>query len=541
MNSASRAASVANPPPSRSSYLQAAASGALCGLGWLPLGLAPLFPLEMLPMMLALRSATTMRQAARLGLVFGAMRYIVASHFLLALMSYSWLAVAFYLMAICYILPSALLEACGAYWSERRLGLPRNLVFGLLYALTEWIRTQGDLSFPADLLAHAFGSAPSLTRFSAWTGPVGVTMWVGIVAWMLSVAIDRWRERRPLWSWLIAALILWIAPALPPASSREGLTTMRIGIVQPSVTIDVKLASLRPPDTSDQMQAQRYTQQLTAYWDQMKALTRQVATGNDLVLWPETARPGRLFLEEGAEVHDPEMEAIAREVGVPILYGAEIVRRRGNEVLGLYNGAALAHPDGRPGQWYGKQRLLPFVEGMPFGDWFGYDPAARARHNSGKPSYLTLLGNFSRGPEPTIFRVKDAKIGVLVCYEGMYPPLAREYALRGANMIAVLTNDIWWGRSVFAPWHAQMVTGRANEMNLPIVRAANSGVSSYTDGNGVQHEHSPLMWTGTLEVDAQIEPDHIPTFYARVGDWPIWLLALLLGAPAARRLVKRRR
>ncbi|MFN7965918.1 MAG: apolipoprotein N-acyltransferase, partial [Acidobacteriota bacterium] len=294
-------------------------------------------------------------------------------------------------------------------------------------------------------------------------------------------------------------------------------------------------------ERSNTLQIAKYKQRLDAYWEQMKSLTRQAAEGKDLVLWPETARPGRLFLEEGSETHDPEMEAIARDVGVPILYGAEIVRVRGKEVLGLYNGAALAHPDGRPGQWYGKQRLLPFVEGVPFGDWFGYDPATRARSQDGKPSYLTLLGNFSRGPEPTIFLVKQARIGVLICYEGMYPPLAREYAMRGANMIVVLTNDIWWGRSVFAPWHSQMVTGRANEMNLPIVRAANSGVSSYTDNNGVQHEHSDLMWTGTLPVQAEFDPDHRPTFYARVGDWPIWVLILMLVLGGARSLGKRQR
>jgi apolipoprotein N-acyltransferase len=512
----------------RRSYVFATVAGVIGGSGWLPFGLAPLIPVSFLLEMLALRDVSCMRDAVRIGLTFGTVRYLVASHFLLALVSYSWLAVLFYLMAVGYILPFALLESCGAFWSERKAGLPRSLGFGMLYTFGEWLRTQGDMSFPADLLSHAFGYSPSFTRFSAWTGSAGVSLWIGVVAWLLSMAVERRRQSRPVWPWLIAGVAFWIGPAFSPAERPQSPATMRIGIVQPSVTIDQKLTALRTPDAQ--------------YWEQMRTLTREAARGADLVLWPETARPNRLFLEEGAAaVHDPEMEAIAREVGVPILYGAEIVQRRGKDVLGLYNGAALANPDGTPGQWYGKQRLLPFVEGMPFGDWFGYDPAARARRNSGKPSYLTLLGNFSRGPEPTIFRVKDAKIGVLVCYEGMYPQLAREYALRGANMLAVLTNDIWWGRSVFAPWHSQMVTGRANELNLPVVRAANSGVSSYTDGNGVQHEQSRLVWTGTLSVNAQLDPNRSPTFYARIGDWPVWLIGLVFAACVVRGLVSPRR
>ncbi|RMF76710.1 MAG: hypothetical protein D6738_00840, partial [Acidobacteria bacterium] len=126
----------------------AAAGGALAGLGWLEIGLAPLLPVAFALAMLGFDRAASRRDAVLFGLVFAATRYAVASHFLLALLRWSPLAIVFYLLAIAYILPFGLLEGLGGWWFERRCGLPRALGLGMLYALGEWLRRLGDLSFP---------------------------------------------------------------------------------------------------------------------------------------------------------------------------------------------------------------------------------------------------------------------------------------------------------------------------------------------------------------------------------------------------------
>lgn len=516
-------------PTLRRRLLLAALSGALIGVGWMPLGLAPTLPLAFLPFLRALRGSVSMRQAVWLGIAAGTTEYLVASHFLLALMSYSWLAVAYYLMATCYILPYSLLASCGSLWLDRRAGLPRGLGYGLLFTAGEWLRSVGDLSFPADPVAHAFGTAPAMTRFTSVTGPLGVTLWMTVIALLLDAA---WRRRDRAQSWwrpAAAGVSIWLLPlaSLVIPDSRVADRTLRIGIVQPAVDVATKLRALREGDE--------------AYWLKMQRLTREAASGADLVVWPETARPERVFFEDGTPFHDPTMERLAADVGVPILYGAEIARVRDKRVVGLYNGAAIAHPDGAEGQWYGKQRLLPFVEGMPFGDWFGYDPGARAAANQERSKgFLTLLGNFSRGPEATIFRVGDARIGILICYEGMYTQLAREYSLRGANLLVVMTNDLWFGRSIFPAWHAQMVASRANETGLPVVRAANSGISSYTDLHGRLQQQSEMMWSGVMRTDAQYVAEPPVHFYVRIGNWPIVLIWLVVGAAALRAIVRPR-
>ncbi len=502
--------------------LLAAAGGAVGSLCWLPLGLAPVMFVGAALAQRALRGAAGPREAVLVGLVFGAARYAVAAHFLLWLLRYSPLAIAFYLLAIAYILPFAVLEAWGAVRLERWSGLPRGAWFAVLFALLEYARTLGDLSFPADLLAHAFGTAPSFLAWTGITGPYAVSLVVFLVGWGAEAALrPGWPGRRRALAFA-GAVVLWLLPPLAGLLSTgngEG-TPFRVGIVQPSLTVEDKLDRSRRG----------------VNLELLRALTRRAARDVDLVLWPETARPGPLLWPEGSPLRDPAVEEISREAGVPILYGCEIARHRGRRVTALYNGVVLVDPRRGAVDWYGKIHLLPLAEGVPFARLFGWDPSRRD-HSSG--GYLTMLGNFSPGPRATVFRVGRARIGVLVCYEGLYPSLARRFRRRGANLLAVLTNDAWWGRSLFAPWHARMVAARAREEDVPVVRAANSGVSSLTGRDGRLRARTRLFERTVLR--GRVSLGGPPTFYARHGDWLPGLLLLLVAGGAAAGLARRRR
>lgn len=496
----------------------AAAGGALGGLAWLPLGLAPALPLVFMIVLLGLREVENARDAVVHGVAFGLVRYAVAAHFLLALIHYSPLAIVFYAIACLFIVPYALMESVGSLWLERRCGVPRGVGYAVLYALGEFLRTLGDLSFPADLLAHAFGTAHSWLAWTGWAGPFSISLMIVLTGALLELAWTHRGSMRPALALAGGALLLWTAPlatslVLDPADATDAaLPPLRVGVVQPCASVEDKFEPARVP----------------ALWKRLERLSEEAAVGADLVVWPETARPGRVIWQEGTPFADPKMEELSRKIGVPILYGTEILRARGRIPGALYNGAALVHPDGKAAQWYGKQRLLPFAEGVPFAEFFGWDPAKRAPGR--QQSYLTMLGNFSPGPEPTIFEVGEARIGVLICYEGMYPALARTYRRNGANALVVMTNDAWWGKSLFAPWHARMIAARAREADVPVVRAANTGVSSATDRLGRFIQGSQMDRQVSLKLP--LAPTTTgATVYSRTGE--VLVILLLAGIVAA--------
>lgn len=513
----------------RASALAVAAGGLLIACCWIPTGLAPLLPVAAFLVIRGATGAQTMRQAVALGLV-GALAFEgVAAHFLLVLMRYSSLAFALYPMTVAYYVLYWIALFAGTFLLERRFGLSRRLGLVFLWPLLELLRTASDASFPADLLAYAYGTNPAWLSWTPWIGPFGMSLLIWSLGAILDLAWERRREPRVASGLLAAALAVWLAVPATDALIARGRpgeeTEFRVGMVQPFIEVQQKLDRRYWPST----------------WDQLERLTLEAAEGRDLVLWPETTRPGPLIWREGEPISDPDVEAIATKAGVPILYGCEIVKVRGERVVALYNGAALALPEGMSGEWYGKQRLLPFVEGVPFAALVGWDPSKRGS-GVDRRSPLTLLGNFSPGPEPTVFRVGDARIGVLVCYEGMYPELGRAYASAGVNLLAVLTNDAWWGRSIFPAWHARMVASLARSLDIPVVRAANNGISSVTDRSGRMTAASELGAVTTLRAGVPIGPGG-QTWYARHGQsipWGIGLGLVLCTMVAARRRRTRR-
>lgn len=496
--------------------LWASAAGLLTALCWLPLGAAPLLPLALIPLFRGLRYIRRPLDAVLFALTLTTVGHLVGAHYIFALLKYSWLAPVISLLDIAFYVPFTIIGVLGAFWIERRTGLPRTIAFVLVYSPLEWLRTLSDLSLPTDQFAHVFSTHPQWLAFSPWTGPFFVSLLTLSVAALLDAAIEARIRRGRAALAVAAAVVLWLAPPLTDIvlerDPGDTTGTLRVGIVQPSVGIEKKLDRRYWPETERLLER----------------LTFEAASGADLVVWPETARPGPVLWREDRPFADPRMEQLARSIGVPILYGCEVAVVVDRQVVALYNAAALARPDGRPTEWYGKQRLLPFVEGVPFAEAIGYDPAKAKRKSGGKKSYLTLLGNFKPGPEPTVFEVGEARIGALICYEGLYEQLIRRYRKEGANALCVMTNDAWWGRTIFAKWHAMMIAARAREADVPVIRAANSGISSLTGRDGKMTEATGLFEVKTLQVELA-PSDSPPTFHSRHGNLIIGILLAVNG------------
>jgi apolipoprotein N-acyltransferase len=177
-----------------------------------------------------------------------------------------------------------------------------------------------------------------------------------------------------------------------------------------------------------------------------------------------------------------------------------------NGRVGFYNRAYLVAPGGRVEGWYDKIQLVPFGEYVPFRSLFGYLVNR----------VVTGFGDMFPGRLQTVFQVKDAKLGVLICYESIFPNLSRSVVRDGAEILVNITNDAWYGESS-APYQLlAMAAMRAVETKVPLVRVANTGISAVIEPTGRITEPTPLFTRGTQTAEVYWRPEL--TLYARIGD-----------------------
>ncbi len=260
--------------------------------------------------------------------------------------------------------------------------------------------------------------------------------------------------------------------------------------------------------------------------DKYIALTEQGLKENpgmDLIVWPETAYPDLLDQAYLVGKNQQRLIEFQKSHGIPLLTGA--YSKEGPETGKdfydrlTYNGLFLMDGQGvTTSPTYRKSVLLAFGEYLPFSDTF---PIIK--------KLVPEVGNFGRGPGPTVYPFKDYRFGLQICYEGLYPDFSRTLVgSLGADLLFNVTNDSWFGRP-FEPYqHLYMTLSRAIETRRPMIRNTNTGVSTVALANGQVLAQSPLMkeWTGAYTVKFKKDPPL--TFYVVYG--PFWTYLLGLGA-----------
>jgi len=213
----------------------------------------------------------------------------------------------------------------------------------------------------------------------------------------------------------------------------------------------------------------------------------------------------------------------------PLLFGSLAVEPDADREL-WFNGAFVASPaEGVATNYYAKRRLVPFGEFVPFRPLLGW---------IGK--FVPIGGDFTPGfgsaPLVVLLRDQTNIFGPLICYEDVYPRLARESVLGGAEILAVLTNNGWFGEGGAAFQHAAHSVLRAVENRRPVLRVGNSGWSGWIDEFGVVRavltdESNRIYFRGTetLTISRDARWLERRTFYSRHGDWFVFCCLLLAG------------
>lgn len=451
----------------------------------------------------------------RAGFAFGIVCHLLTLHWTLALLRFSWLAWVFYLgLAFVFAAKISLIVALLGRF-RRTTGLSWGLLLPACWLPFEWLQSLGDLRMTYDQVAYSMTNYPFLIQFADVTGVYGVGAALLAVNGLIhdaALAGDRAARRRA--GLALAALatavlaydaVAWLRP-LPDGGS------MRVAVVQPDIPLLMK---------HDEARAREQDERLAA-------LTRRAAADAPrLIVWPETARPDTVWhwIDRPQTYVMPEVQHLARETGAYLLVGADYVRVRDREDFDLYNAALLARPDGTlDPRWTAKVYLVPFVEAVPYRRWLG--PLVEGRGGE----WEWISGGFEAGEPGTPLDVDGVGVGVMVCFEQLFPDLSRELQRAGARLQVVVTNDAWFGRTMFQRYSADALRMRAIETRTPFVRAANTGISEFVDRRGRVHDATPLYEEAVISREVALGAG--PTIATRVGDAPAWIVALLLVAIA---------
>jgi apolipoprotein N-acyltransferase len=244
-------------------------------------------------------------------------------------------------------------------------------------------------------------------------------------------------------------------------------------------------------------------------FDKFTRLSQMALQSNPaLLMWPESSMPEPFLPDQASYKFVTEFAESAK---VDLLLG--VIDE--DETDG-YNAAVLVSEEGARTQHYRKLHLVPFGEYVP------------GRHTI--PGIGAIVGDqvpadFGVGKEHTVFQLSTDGVAAapLICFEDTIGELTRRFVLRGANLLANVTNDGWFLRSAGSQQHLANAVFRCVETRLPMVRSANTGVTCFINRFGrvtqVLLDDSGSQFTeGVLtgDVDVPIAPRH--TFYVRHGE-----------------------
>ena len=394
------------------------------------------------------------------------------------------------------LFPLAAAGVAALAWSQRE---SRVFLFAAAFAVGAWLRGHLFTGFPWNIAAYSWGASPGLLQSAAVVGAYGLTLLTLVFGAALAELFSAQpRIRLPIATTALFAA-LWIGGDLRLATSTvSNVPGVTVRIVQPNVP-----------------QAEKYKRQFVARnWERLLSLSVGGSKGKIThLIWPEAAPP--FLLQREPDAIDQIAGLTAR--GLTLITGGErVVFTRDNDIR-FYNSLFIFGRKGRVVGVYDKFHLVPFGEYVPF---------AALLNRVGVTKLTRGEAGFSPGVGPETFALPGApSVGPLICYEVLFPG-AVVGATRPGWFVNV-TDDSWFGPSTGPYQHLLTARVRAIEEGIPVVRAANTGISAVIDPLGRTMATLPLNEMGAL--DAPLPAAVAPTPYARFGDAGFWLLLVVLG------------
>jgi len=492
-------------------------SGALLGAAFLPAPLGFLAWFAFVPLLVALDSMVEARAGAlrlfALGYAFGLAFYLIGIHWIAQLsdvaITVPWLKYPGWIAAAVYLALFGGLTTLVAGVLARGGRAPLALTFPLALVTVEELRGSGELGFPWFQPGYSQHAYAPLLQLASLGSVTLVTLWLALVNLLVWRALAGRARLRSAAGALLALLLpwLWGERVLDAAPRANGPT---VALVQANIAGEIKWSGKHQKAILDTFLA-------------LSANAAQTSPRPAVILWPETATGS--YMRRQPEQAIAIWRQVARD-SVPIFSGyADFSMGPDGRTL-AYNSAGLFAPGGAESRAYAKRHLVPFGERMPF-EWL---IPALGRIELGQAEWTP-------GEEAVLFPSPAGPFGALICFESIFPALAREEVRHGARWLVNVTNDEWFGNGAALYQHAAMALFRAAEHHVPLARCANTGLTVLVDGYGRITQRVPVF-TAAVLIGPLATPGP-PTLYTRLGDWPGLLCAAGCLLLALRAIVRR--
>ena len=500
----------------RKDWLMLILSGVILGISFppFPFPFTLLIFVGLIPYFVVLKRRTTLASISRATFIFSFFFSIVTIYWV---GSWSSQADPFLMMggaALLLAYPCVMLITSTLYYLPKKVfpKLDALWLFPIFWVTLEHLLTLTDLRFPWLLLGHGLAKLNLFIQCADIIGTNGLSLAVAYINVLLFKSFFEMKSGRkynlkPAIVALIIFLCLLIYGIYKDSSFQISERKVKVGIIQPDI------------NPWDKWETGNLNQLLKNNLDLSQ---KCVEEGAELILWPETALPVYAFGGTYPFVEDSVFNFINRN-DVSLLTGMpDIVyyykksdapehskySEPGDFYYTTYNAVLGLNPGVGEIQRYGKMKLVPLGERVPFVDQFAFLGDIF--------KWGVGISGWNVGQDTTVFKISNEEldainVGGLVCYESVDPAFVSAFVQKGAELITVVTNDSWYGKSSGPYQHKDFAILRAVENRRSVVRCANGGVSCIINAKGEILAETEMFTKTTLVGVVPVQDEK--TFY----------------------------
>ncbi len=384
----------------------------------------------------------------------------------------------------------------------RKRGVREIYAAPLVWTVLEFVKSHFLTGFPWENLAYSQYDITLLIQITDVTGIYGITFLIVLVNCIIYDVLIKSRRGTILTEVTSGILVVLLVMGYgvyrieDVQNLLKDISPVNVSLIQGNIDQSVKWD---PQYQSDTLRIYR------------ELSLKASKTKPRLIVWPETAAP--FYFQNIDEMHRNILD-IARHTGSYLLFGSPSYVSD-KERYFFKNSAYMVSPEGDVIGRYDKMHLVPFGE---------YVPLKRLLFFVEK--LVVGAGDFITGEDINPVVMDGKKIGILICYEAIFPAISAEFGKKGSMLLVNVTNDAWYGRTSAPYQHLTMAAFRAVENRSYLIRAANTGISAIIDPRGKITSRTELFERSVL--NGRVKLLQCSTFYGTYGNVFIYICIVLV-------------